>query len=51
MNLVDKMQPICGVNLSEAWAQAVIKCWNKSGQVLAPGLVHFNVGDALWQIE
>ncbi len=51
MNHINNLQPICGINLSETWAKAVIKCWNSRGQILTPGLVHFSVGDDLWQLE
>lgn len=47
------IMPIVGKNLSDAWASAFIRCWNAGGQVLAPGIVSFNVRDegASWSLE
>lgn len=35
------VQPIQGINLSHAWANAFIKCFETSGGVLSPAIVHF----------
>jgi len=35
------MQPILGSNLSYAWANALIKCYETSGGVLSPSVVRF----------
>jgi hypothetical protein len=53
MTTTNTVTPIFGKNLSGAWANAFIRCWNAGGQVLAPGIVSFNVGeeDASWSLE
>lgn len=47
------IDPIYGNNLSEAWSQAFVKCWNAPGRAIAPGLVSFNVQeeDSRWGLE
>ncbi len=44
---------IHGVNLSEAWAKAFMKCWSTPGGTIAPGIVCFDVDedDEHWSIE
>ena len=47
----DPMKPICGVNLSDAWAQAFVQCHGTLGGVIAPGIVRFGVEDPPWEVE
>lgn len=41
MNCNPVAQPIQGINLSHAWASAIIKCYEASGSVLSPAMVQF----------
>jgi hypothetical protein len=47
------IKPICGGNLSEAWAKAFVKCWNAPNNVLAPEVVCFDVDEnsRAWELE
>ena len=40
-----RIEPIHGHNLSDAWAQAFLKCYNASGSAISPGIVSFDVGN------
>lgn len=47
-----RIEPIHGHNLSNAWAQAFLKCYNASGSEISPGIVSFDVGDGeKWSLE
>lgn len=43
MSCNPSVQSIQGINLSHAWAKAFIKCYEISGGVLSPAIVHFPV--------
>ena len=42
-----------GRNLSEAWAKALVECWNSHNNVLAQQMVCFDVAeeDSSWDLE
>ena len=43
--------PISGDNLSYAWANAFIKCFETSGRTLSPSIVSFPAADSNGNIE
>jgi hypothetical protein len=53
MTLGDSIKPIRGRNLSEAWAEAFVKCWNARKNVLASQVVCFDVDEEKnsWKLE
>ncbi|MGA3113509.1 MAG: thymidylate synthase [Syntrophobacteraceae bacterium] len=53
MLAVNPIKPVHGRNLSAAWAKAFVKCWNASGNVLAPEIVCFDVDEEnrSWELE
>jgi len=47
MSYEQTVETISGNNLSQAWANALLKCYEKGGGVLSPAVVHFPaVGEA-----
>ncbi len=51
MSYKPSMQPIAGDNLSYAWANAFIRCFETSGGVLSPAIVSFPTADSDGNIE
>lgn len=41
MRCIPSVQPIVGLNLSHAWANALVKCYEAPGGVLSPAMVYF----------
>lgn len=47
-----RIEPIHGRNLSDAWAQAFLKCHNATGSEISPSIVSFDVRDGeKWALE
>lgn len=53
MNSVNTPKPICGTNLSEAWAQAFVESYHAPRGMLSPGIVSFQVDEESesWKLE
>lgn len=51
MNHDQFVQIISGKNLSQAWANALMKCYEASGKTLSPAIVHFPVEEQDGKIE
>lgn len=51
MSYKPSMPPITGDNLSYAWANAFIKCFETSGGTLSPAIVSFPAADSFGNVE